>query len=193
MIPTTTLGTIVFAAALVVAGGPLLAADAIDKDGPIRAPKSWLATVAASKLNVRSGPGDGFKVVETLELGATVGVIGQSGTWIRLDRPGEAWAARVFLKLPNDFLTPLFKDADNAFLDWAAATGNFEELSVEAEGRLSVILVRPLYADLDKLEKVARDTACAFRDRTTYPGVVQLTVWAPEGPSAGLVRQVRCP
>lgn len=175
-----------------------MAADAFDKvavgkSEPIRAPKVWMATVNANKLNVRSGPGDGFKVVETLELGASVGVVGQSGTWVKLDRPVEAWVARMFLKLPSDFLSPLFRDADNAFLDWAAATGNFEELSVEAEGRLSVILARPLYADMDKLEKIARDTACAFRDRTTYPGVVQLTVWAADGPSAGLVRQVNCP
>lgn len=183
---------------LALATAQTLAAEALDnvaagKSEPIRAPKVWMATVNANKLNVRSGPGDGFKVVETLEIGASVGVVSQSGTWVRLDRPIEAWVARVFLKLPSDFLSPLFRDTDNAFLDWAAATGNFEELSVEAEGRLSVILARPLYDDMGKLEKIARDTACAFRDRTTYPGVVQLTVWAPDGPSAGLVRQVNCP
>jgi Bacterial SH3 domain len=186
------------ATGILLAAGSSRAAEMLDnavmvKSEPIRAPKVWMAVVNANKLNVRGGPGDGFKVVETLELGANVGVTGQSGTWVRLDRPIEAWVARNFLKLPNDFLSPLFRDADNAFLDWAAATGNFEELSVESEGRLSVILTRPLYADMDKLEKVARDTACAFRERTTFPGVVRLTVWAPDGPSAGLVRQVNCP
>lgn len=167
-------------------------ADTAAQNDVIRMPKSWPALVAANKLNVRGGPGDNYKVVETLELGATVNVIGQSGTWIRLDRPVEAWVARVFLKLPPDFLTPLFDEADNAFLDWAAGTGLFEEVSVEGDGRLAVVMSPSLYGDRAKLEQVARDAACMFRERTKYAGAVSLTVWAQGGPAAGLVHQVQC-
>ena len=173
----SSLGSICIAAGLALCGVPALAVDVIEKtaaapDAPIRAPKVWQATVNASKLNVRGGPGDGFKVVETLELGANVGVVGQSGTWVRLDRPDEAWVARNFLKLPSDFLTPLFRDADNAFLDWAAATGNFEELSVEAEGRLSVILTAALYADLDKLEKTEKEVKKYAQHRELFAWII---------------------
>ncbi len=208
MIPCSAIGPLFLATAVALAGSVGIAGCAVaaeiserpaagnlllEKDAPIRAPKSWLATVTARRLNVRSGPGEGYSVVETLEQGATVSAIAKSGDWIRLDRAGEAWVARGFLKLPDDFMRPLFREADNAFLDWAAATGNFEELSVESDGRLSVIMTRTLYADPVRLEKVARDTACAYRDSAAHRGDVQVTVWAADGPAAGLVRQVRCP
>ena len=193
MISVAKLCVLLTAGAVAMAADPAAAADASQNVEPLRMPKRWTATVEASKLNVRGGPGDGYPVIETLEQGAAVTVVSQSGAWIRLDRPEEAWVARAFVNLPKDFMAPLFGEADNAFLDWAAATGHFEEVSVEDDGRLSVILVRPLYDDPDKVEQVARDVACTFRERTEVEGIVSVTVWAPGGPAAGLVQQVKCP
>jgi hypothetical protein len=62
---------------------------------PTPAPDSPAGAAAAtmtgsSLLNVRNGPGVGFRVIDMLERGQTVTVIGRtpSATWIEIERPG---------------------------------------------------------------------------------------------------------
>ena len=50
---------------------------------------------AVTDLNVRSGPGTGFSVVDQLEAGETVDVVARSGGWYQLADGG--WASGAFL------------------------------------------------------------------------------------------------
>lgn len=156
-------------------------------------PQSWTATVTARLLNVRAGPGEGYDIVGTLERGQQVEVYHQDGRWIRLRRDDEAWVYRAFVRLPKDFMAPLFTQAQNAFLEWAAETGNLQEISVDGDGKLSVILVPALYEEPGRIKEIARTIACAYRDRLKMDAPTLVTVWSEHGPASGWVMQARCP
>lgn len=46
------------------------------------------AAVATTSANVRSGPGTGYGVVDTLAPGEYVSITGQAGSWCRVSKPG---------------------------------------------------------------------------------------------------------
>jgi uncharacterized protein YgiM (DUF1202 family) len=50
-------------------------------------------------LNLRTGPGTGFAIVDRLDNGTVVQVLEQSGTWVRvrLEYRIEGWAYRPYL------------------------------------------------------------------------------------------------
>lgn len=50
---------------------------------------------ATTDLNVRSGPGTGYSVVDQLETGQTVEVTGQRGSWYQIE--GQGWASGNYL------------------------------------------------------------------------------------------------
>ncbi len=156
-------------------------------------PQSWTATVTARLLNVRAGPGEGYEIVDSLERGEKVEVHDQDGRWIRLLRDDEAWVYRAFVRLPKDFMAPLFSQAQNAFLEWAAQTGDLQEISVDGEGKLSVILAAALYEEPERIKGIAREIACAYRTRLKLDTPILVTVWSEHGPAAGWVMQARCP
>jgi len=57
-----------------------------------------VATVTASSLNVRSGPGTGYRVVGTVSRGTRVAVEGSSGSWRKIGYDGrEAWVYGTYL------------------------------------------------------------------------------------------------
>lgn len=47
------------------------------------------ATVVTNDLNLRSGPGTGYQVVDTMPAGARVNVLSCTGSWCRVDWRGE--------------------------------------------------------------------------------------------------------
>lgn len=50
---------------------------------------------STTSLNVRSGPGTNYRVVDTLRPGETVEVTGQRGSWYQID--GGGWASAAYL------------------------------------------------------------------------------------------------
>ncbi len=181
------MAAVVTAALLGAAVGELAVADGI------RALKRWPGTVAATKLNVRSGPGQNYEIVNTLEQGDEVIVVEQVRGWVRLEREFDSWIHRRFVSLPENFMEPLFGDAENEFLDWAGGTGYFQEISVEASGRVAVILMPELYADPAAAREAAQAAACAYREQVGPDGAASVVIWAQQGPAAGLVDEVACP
>mgnify|MGYP003627218857 CR=1 FL=1 len=169
------------------------AAAAADDDAGVRQPKSWQGTVVARSLNVRAGPGDGYPIVGTLQRGDSIVVVGESGRWVRLEQDdgAEVWAYRAFVKLPDDFMAPALGDAENAFIDWAAARGDLEEFSIDGSRRLSIVLKAP--ADEAAASAIAREIGCAWRDRMQMEEIVTVTVWPEDGPFGGWVAQATCP
>ena len=57
-----------------------------------------LAAVATSSVNVRSGPGTGYGVVDRLSPGEYVNVNGRAGGWCAVSKPGpDGWVSCAYL------------------------------------------------------------------------------------------------
>lgn len=57
-----------------------------------------LAAVATSSVNVRTGPGTGYDVVDTLRPGEFVNINGRSGGWCEVSKPGpDGWVSCAYL------------------------------------------------------------------------------------------------
>ncbi len=154
--------------------------------------RSWEGTVQARSLNVRGGPGEGHEIVGKLRRGDKIIAIDEVGRWVRLKADRPTWVSRRWLSLPENFMAPAFSDAENKFLDWVAGRGDLEQLSVDDQGRLSIIL-----ADQTQNEAgaagVAEEIGCAYRTQTGFDGEVTVTVWPAEGPEDGWIVQSTCP
>ncbi|MBS28961.1 MAG: hypothetical protein CL566_08590 [Alphaproteobacteria bacterium] len=157
--------------------------------------RSWEATISARLLNVRAGPGEGHAIVTKLKRGDKARAFDEDGRWVHIhsfdDSGTTGWVHRSFIRLPKDFLAPAFGDAENAFLEWASERGDLSEVSVESDNRISLVLsVGVATASADE---IAREVACAWRDRLEINASVVATVWPPEGPQKGWVAQTSCP
>jgi hypothetical protein len=71
---------------------------------------AWAVEAAATTgLNVRSGPGTSFVIVDTLYRGEVVNVVEctAAGTWCRIEHAGpDGWVSRSYLTAPNGAGTP---------------------------------------------------------------------------------------
>ena len=54
-------------------------------------------TVNVSALNVRSGPGFGYRIIDVLSRGTHVTVIGRSGSWSHISSPRYGWVYSAYL------------------------------------------------------------------------------------------------
>lgn len=150
------------------------------------------AEVLVERLNVRAGPGKAYPVVEVVTRGEKLPVEGIEGRWVKLKWPTEAWVYEKYVKLPKDFAVPAFSDAENAFLEWAGATGDIEELSIEDKGVIWVILKEGRYATKQNMVEIAERLACGYRKETGYPGKAVVTVYPPSGPDSSALARASC-
>jgi len=57
-----------------------------------------LAAVATSSVNVRTGPGTGYGIVDTLRPGEFVNINGRSNGWCSVSKPGpDGWVSCAYL------------------------------------------------------------------------------------------------
>jgi hypothetical protein len=57
------------------------------------------ATVTASSLNLRSGPGTSYSIIDTMPHGATVDVLGFQSSWYQVTYNGESgWCSALYLQ-----------------------------------------------------------------------------------------------
>src|SRR5579871_5844819 len=57
-----------------------------------------LAATATTSVNVRTGPGTGYNVVDTLSPGEHVSIVGQSNGWCQVNKPGpNGWVSCAYL------------------------------------------------------------------------------------------------
>lgn len=60
---------------------------------------SVTGTVTASVLNIRSGPGTGYKIVGTLKMGTKVNIISTSSTWYKITSGTKSgWVSSKYIK-----------------------------------------------------------------------------------------------
>jgi len=173
--------------ALMIVAGQSLAQE------PRRERGIWAGEITARSLNVREGPGENYEIVGKLKRGDKVEAVDAIGRWVRLNEEKDAWVSRRFVKLPEDFMAPAFSDAENAFLDWAAERGDLEEISVDGDGRISVVLITELKGDAEAAAAIARDVGCGYREQLALEAPVTVTVWPEGGPAEGWVAQASCP
>lgn len=167
-------------------GGALMAQDI---------PTSWEGTISARTLNVRAGPGKSRDVVVQLKRGDRVIAFDEQDKWVHIrdfDGSGKTgWVSRAFVSLPKSFMSPAFGDTENEFLEWASARGDLSVVSVEADNRLSLVLEKD--SEEASAAAVAREVACAYRERLSLDVPVVATVWPAAGPQDGWIVQVSCP
>ena len=58
---------------------------------------AYAHTVTASVLNVRSGPGFGYRVIGTVTKGTIVNVVARSGAWSKINSPKTGWCYSSYL------------------------------------------------------------------------------------------------
>ncbi len=168
-------------------------AAALPAAGQEEVKRVWEGSVVARSLNVRAGPGNGFEIVDKLKRGAEIQAIDQSGRWIRLDGDEPAWVHESYVRLPDDFMAPEFTPEEDAFLDWVGERGDLAELSVEGDGRLSVVLIPEDGRRRADILTIAKSVGCAYREQAGFEGTVTVTVWPEDGPAAGWILQATCP
>ena len=166
--------------------------------------RSWQGSVWVKTLNVRAGPGEGYKIVSRLKRGDNVNAIDQQGRWIRiigilngaLDNENklitnEFWIHRSFVHLPKKFMAPKFGNKENSFLDWAIARGDLLELSIESDNILSITLSHII--KVSDAERIALEVGCAYRKKLSLNKPVLVTVWGKEGIKDNWIAQISCP
>ena len=170
-------GLLVLIGAAVVGSAPAPAAD---------------GEVTARSLNIRSGPGTRYAVINSVKRGTKLPIDKVVGLWVKIKWQDEAWVLRRYIKLPKQFQVDKELAKQDAFLDWAAGSGHVEELSIEGPGRISVVLVSARYGDRGRLLGAARKIACGYRDKLGYAGEITVTVWTAPGPGRREVARTGC-
>ena len=158
----------------------------------VGAEREWAGSVQARSLNVPAGPGEGHAIIGKLQRGEKIVAVDQVGRWVRLKAEEPTYVHRRWVNLPDNFMAPAFSDAENKFLDWVEERGDLQQLSVDVDGRLSIVLADQT-AVTDAAAGVAAEIGCAFRDQTRFDGEVTVTVWPAAGPENGWIAQSTCP
>jgi uncharacterized protein YraI len=69
-----------------------------------------LAAVATSSVNVRTGPGTGYRIVDTLRPGERVAINGQSAGWCRVSKSGpDGWVSCAYLADSGVNVRPFYR------------------------------------------------------------------------------------
>ena len=83
---------------------------ALPKDVPVWANSQFIdaatKTVKATRLNLRSGPGENYSVLGRLEKGAAIQEVERKGEWIRLQAPADTHAFVAACLVHRDATTP---------------------------------------------------------------------------------------
>lgn len=157
--------------------------------------KSWEGSISARTLNVRAGPAKNQSIVAKVKRGDRVQAFDEEGSWVHIrdfdDSGKTGWVSRSFVRLPKDFMAPAFGDVENAFLEWASARGDLSVVSIESDNRLSLVLGSA--EGKARAMAIAREVACAYRNRLSIKDRVVATVWPEAGPGNGWIAQVNCP
>jgi uncharacterized protein YraI len=81
------------------------------------------AAVATSSVNVRTGPGTGYRIVDTLRPGERVAINGQSAGWCRVSKSGpDGWVSCAYLTNGNVNVRPHYRRAPSVNFSFGFGT-----------------------------------------------------------------------
>ncbi|UCD71541.1 MAG: SH3 domain-containing protein [Syntrophobacterales bacterium] len=132
---------------------------------PAREIYAQRAVVIAEILNVRSGPGTKFEVIEKLKKGDSYLVEKIEGSWVQLAWPIEAWVYKGLVKIEEQHasLDELQIDFQNWLLDkyyWIR--------SIEFKSDWQIWLKLREYPSKKTLRKMAKEIALEYKKKTGY-------------------------
>ncbi len=121
--------------------------------------------VIAETLNVRSGPGTKFEVIERLKKGDSYLIDKIEGNWVQLAWPIEAWVFKGLVKIEDRTasLDELQIDFQNWLLDQY-----YRIRSVEFKSDWQIWLKLREYPSKSTLKKMAKEIALEYKKRTGY-------------------------
>ena len=86
----------------------------------------YAATVTASVLNVRRGPGYGYHVIATVRKGTHVHVVSRSGAWSKINSPRTGWCYSAYLaKTPHRTTTAPSSGSASTWKTWKAPPAKY--------------------------------------------------------------------
>lgn len=123
------------------------------------------AVVLSNTLNVRSGPGKQFEVIDKLKKGDSYLIDKIEGSWIQLAWPVEAWVYKGLVKIEEQraSLEQLQIDFQNWLLD-----KYYRVRSIEFKSDWQIWLKLREYPSRNTLRKMAKEIALEYKKQTGY-------------------------
>lgn len=132
---------------------------------PARAIYAQRAVVLSNTLNVRSGPGKNFEVIDKLKKGDSYFIDNIEGNWVQLAWPVEAWVYKGLVKIEDRTasLEQLQIDFQNWLLD-----KYYRIRSIEFKSDWQIWLKLREYPSRKTLKKMAKEIALEYKKQTGY-------------------------
>lgn len=132
---------------------------------PTRAIYAQRAVVLSNTLNVRSGPGKNFEVIDKLKKGDSYLIDNIEGNWVQLAWPVEAWVYKGLVKIEEQTasLEQLQIDFQNWLLD-----KYYRIRSIEFKSDWQIWLKLREYPSRKTLKKMAKEIALEYKKQTGY-------------------------
>ncbi len=123
------------------------------------------AVVLAETLNVRSGPGTKYEVIDKLKKGDSYLIERIDGSWVQLAWPIEAWVYKGLVKIEEQTasLSQLQIDFQNWLLDTYSRIR-----SIEFKNDWQIWLKLREYPSKSTLVKMAKEIALEYKKQTGY-------------------------
>ena len=123
------------------------------------------AVVLSNTLNVRSGPGKQFEVIDKLKKGDSYLIDRIEGNWVQLAWPVEAWVYKGLVKIEDQTasLEQLQIDFQNWLLD-----KYYRIRSIEFKSDWQIWLKLREYPSRKTLKKMVKEIALEYKKQTGY-------------------------
>ena len=141
---------------------------------PAREIYAQRAVVIAETLNVRSGPGTKFEIIDKLKKGDSYLIDKIEGGWVQLAWPVEAWVFKGLVKIEESTasLDQLQIDFQNWLLD-----KYYRIMSIEFKSDWQIWLKLREYPSRRTLMQMAKEIALEYKKQTGYSqGPVVVTI-----------------
>jgi uncharacterized protein YgiM (DUF1202 family) len=135
------------------------------------------AVVIAETLNVRSGPGTKYQVIDKLKKGDSYLIERIEGSWVQLAWPIEAWVYKGLIKIEKQ--TASLSQLQIDFQNWLLDTYSRVRF-IEFKHDWQIWLKLREYPSKSTLVKMAKDIALEYKKQTGYSArpVVVTIFWA---------------
>jgi len=123
------------------------------------------AVVVAEILNVRSGPGTKFEVIDQLHRGDSYLIEKVEGSWVQLAWPIEAWVYKGLIKIEDR--TASLEELQIDFQNWLLDK-YYRIQSIEFKSDWQIWLKLREYPSRSTLRKMAQEIALEYKKQTGY-------------------------
>ncbi|NIS62658.1 MAG: hypothetical protein GTO13_18725 [Proteobacteria bacterium] len=123
------------------------------------------AVVLSNTLNVRSGPGMKFEVIDKLNKGDSYFIDKIEGDWVQLAWPVEAWVYKGLVRIEESRAS--FEQLQIDFQNWLLDK-YYRIRSVEFKTEWQIWLKLREYPSKKTLQNMAKDIALEYKKQTGY-------------------------